>query len=174
MAGRGVFEFTKCSLPLIQAQIQVRISTDVNPLLDTAGDYFRFVTEFFEIISRSGTHIYHSAIQLAPRSSIVRKLYNEHIHSPMLKIVTGVPDLWDSCTASVVVTGVATCAVWSPCGRLIAVLLEHSGSHRIEVRDSNTLEVVSILQPPTGVHRAFSGRLAFSPDERLLAHYNCG
>ena len=158
----------------MQAQIQVRISTDVNPLLDTAGDYFRFVTEFFEIISRSGMHIYHSAIQLAPRSSIVRKLYNEHIHSPMLKIVTGVPDLWDSCTASVDVTGEASRAVWSPCGRLIAFLLRRLAPHQVEVRDSNTLEVVSILQPPTGDYDTNSGRLAFSPDERLLAYGNCG
>ena len=157
----------------MQAQIQVQISTDVNPLLDTAGDYFRFVTEFFEIISRSGTHIYHSAIQLAPRSSIIRKLYNEHVDSLMLKVVTGVPELWDSCTASVEVPGAAAGVVWSPCGRLIAVLLEHWVSHRVEVRDSNTLEVVSILQPPTGNYDAYSGSLTFSPDERLLAYGHC-
>ena len=157
----------------MQAQIQVQISTDVNPLLDTAGDYLRFVTEFFEVISKSGTHIYHSAIQLAPRSSIVQKLYNQHIHSPMLKIVTGVPDLWDSCTASVGVAGYLYEAIWSPCGRFIAVLVQGFPLDQVEVRDSNTLEVVSILQPPTGYLRGYSGSLAFSPDERLLAYGHC-
>ena len=154
----------------MQTQSQVQISADVNPLLDTIADYLRFVTEFFEVISRSGTHIYHTAIQLAPRSSIVRKLYNEHIHSPMLKIVTGVPDLWDSCTASVGITG-AGGAVWSPCGRFIAVPPGLSFQSPVEVRNSITLEVVSILQFPTGHYLAYFGSPVFSPDGRLLV---CG
>ena len=145
--------------------------TDVNPLLDAAADYLRFVTDFFEVISQSGSHIYHSAMQLAPRSSIVRKLYNQHIPSPVWKIVTGVPDLWDSCTASVGAATEVVHANWSPCGRFITVP-QSFPLNRIEVRDSNTLEVVSALQPPAGDYYIYSGSLrAFSPDGCLLA---CG
>ena len=155
-----------------QAESQVQVSTDVDPLLDTTRDCLRFVTEFFEVISQSGTHIYRSAIQLAPRSSIVRKLYSHHIHSPLMpKIVTGVPDLWDSCTASIGVTGAAKRAVWSSCGRFVAVLLECNAQDRVEVRDSITLEVVSVLQPPSDHLPSRFTEPAFSPDGRLLA---CG
>ena len=155
----------------MQTQSQVQVSADVNPLLDTAGDYLRFVTEFFEVISQSGTHIYHSAIQLAPRSSIVRKLYNQHIHSPMLKIVTGVPDLWDSCTASIGATTGVDHACWSPCGQFIAIRLGRIPLDSVEVRDSNTLEVISILHPPRDCSRGCPKSLAFSSDGCLLA---CG
>ncbi|KAF9649802.1 hypothetical protein BDM02DRAFT_3094169, partial [Thelephora ganbajun] len=44
-------------------------------LLDTARDYSQFVRTFFEPISVSATHIYHSALELSPFSSIVRKRY---------------------------------------------------------------------------------------------------
>ena len=157
-------------LPM-QAESQVQASVDVNLLLNATGDYLRFVTEFFEIISQSGTHIYHSAIQLAPRSSIVRKLYNEHIHSPMLKIVTGVPDLWDSCTASVGARSSFRDADWSPCGRFIAVCRDYLPNEvgKIEVRDSDTLEMVSVLQPPPGKYYGHFRLPAFSSDGRLLA-----
>jgi hypothetical protein len=40
-------------------------------LLDTAKDCFRFVIKFFEPINVSATHIYHSALELTPLSSIV-------------------------------------------------------------------------------------------------------
>ncbi|KAF9649447.1 hypothetical protein BDM02DRAFT_3268766 [Thelephora ganbajun] len=40
-------------------------------LLDTVGDYSHFVRMFFEPISVSATHIYHSALELSPLLSIV-------------------------------------------------------------------------------------------------------
>ncbi|KAF9646351.1 hypothetical protein BDM02DRAFT_3061612, partial [Thelephora ganbajun] len=46
-----------------------------SPTLDLVDDCFRFVMRFFEIISTSCPHIYHSALPLCPRKSIVRSLY---------------------------------------------------------------------------------------------------
>jgi len=150
---------------------QVQPSVDSGRLLDTATDCLRFVTEFFEVISQSGSHIYHSAIQLAPHSSIVRKLYNKLLNSPVLTVVSGILASWDSCTASAgSATGVDH-VDWSPCGRLIAVRLGRISLDVVEVRDSNTLEVVSVLNPPSGCLRGCPRSLAFSPDGRLLA---CG
>ena len=151
-------------LALTRSQIQVSI--DVDPLLDIAADCLQFVTEFFEVISLSGSHIYHSALLLAPSSSMVRKLYGKMIRSPVSKIVTGIPTSWDSCTASAGATtsGVGH-AVWSPCGQFVAVGLRIA----IEIRDSNTLERLSNLNPPGGLIKSIPHSLAFSPNGRLLA-----
>ena len=40
-------------------------------LLKVARDYFDFVTKFFEVINVSATHIYHSALEPSPLSSII-------------------------------------------------------------------------------------------------------
>ena len=136
---------------------------DVNSLLKTATDCLRFVTEFFEVISQSAPHIYHSALLLTPQSSIVRELYGQKISSPVRRVVTGVPTSWDSCTAS---TGVETkdChAIWSPCGEFIAA----SAVDGIEIRDPNTLERLSVLRL-YNTHGTVKS-LAFSPSGHLLA-----
>ena len=58
-----------------------------SPTLDLAEDCFRFVTGYFEIISASSPHIYHSALVAAPKDSIVRKLYESHspFHSSRMR-----------------------------------------------------------------------------------------
>ena len=144
-------------------QSQIEVSVDGTPLLDTATDCLRFVTEFFEVISQSAPHIYHSALQLVPQSSIIRKLYSQHIGSPMARVVTGIPASWDSCTASAGVNAEDDCAVWSPCGKFIAV----GSVGGVEIRDSNTLERLSVLRlHETGI---IVNSLAFSPNGCLLA-----
>ena len=146
---------------LIQGQIQTSIN--IGTLLDTTTDCLRFVTEFFEVISQSGPHIYHSALQLAPRSSRIWKLYKKHIYSPLARVVTGIPDSWDSCTANAAVETGDCDAVWSPCGKFIAVPFVGG----IQIRDSNTLEGLSILRFFSEHYHAKS--LAFSPNGCLLA-----
>ena len=68
---------------------------DVTSLLNTATDCLYFVTSFFEVISQSAPHIYHSALLLAPQSSIIQKLYGQETHSMVKRIVTGAPSSWD-------------------------------------------------------------------------------
>lgn len=143
---------------------QIRASVGGETPLDTAIDCLRFVTEFFEIISQSAPHIYHSALQLVPRSSIFSELYGQQIHSPIPRVVTGIPTLWDSCTASARITSQVRHVIWSPCGQFVVAGLESI----IEVRDSNTLERLYTLKPPHGAASP-SRSLAFSPDGRLLA-----
>jgi len=150
-------------------QIQIRTFVDVNPLLDTVIDCSRFVTTFFEIISQSGPHIYHSALQLASPSSMVRRLYTPQIHSPMPRVVTGVTALEDSCTANIRTSFDFLMAIWSPCGRFIAVFTRCPKVNIIEVRDSDTLEVISTLKPVTGCITGQDKSISFSPDGRLLA-----
>ena len=142
---------------------QIKVHMDVNSLLNTTADCLRFVTEFFEVISQSAPHIYHSALFLAPRSSGVRRMYNQQIHSPVRRVVTGIPVSWDSCTASVGVETKDCHAVWSPHGEFIAV----TAVGGIEVRDPNTLERLSVLRLYNTDGTVKS--LAFSPNGCLLA-----
>ena len=146
-------------------QNQIKASTDINYLLDTIADCLRFVTEFFEVIGQSGSHLYHSALLLAPRSSIVRKLYGQMVRSPVAGVVSGIPTSWDSCTASARTAFVVRCAIWSPCGQFIAVSLGFA----VEIRDWNTLEKLSTLKPPHRLTRFAPHSLSFSSDGRLLA-----
>ena len=147
-------------------QIQIHKPADVSAVLSTAADCLRFVTEFFEVISQSAPHIYHSALLLAPQLSIIRKLYSQQICSPRARVVTGIPDSWDSCTASTGVSTESCCATWSPCGKFVAV----SSGGGVEILDSNTLERLSVLRFNV-VMAWFIQSLVFSPDGCLLACY---
>ena len=64
-------------------------------LLDTARDCFHFVTTFFEPISLSAAHVYHSAPELCPLSFVVRRLYYHRRRITSPRLVAGIPDLWD-------------------------------------------------------------------------------
>ena len=85
-------------------------------LLEIARDCFQFVTKFFEVINVSATHIYHSALELCPMSSIFRKLYyHQHIvHSP--KVAVGTPESWAQSIAIYGKDHYNGLCTWSPCG----------------------------------------------------------
>jgi len=168
MAERGASGFVACLRGLsILTQSQIQVSIDINPIFKTAIDFLRFVTMFFEVISQSGPHIYHSALQLASPSSMIRELYTHQGYSPMSKVVNGIAALEDSCMASVKMENFR--GVWSPCGRFIATYSTHHRVGTVDVRDSNTLEVVSTLKPPVGYSEWWNRPVAFSPDGHLLA-----
>ena len=141
-----------------------QVSINVDHLLNTAADCLRFVTGFFEVLSQSAPHIYHSALVLTPQLSAVRKLYSQQICS-VARVVLGLPASWDSCTASTKPATKVHHAVWSPCGQFIAAGVGVT----IEVQDSNTFERVSVLKPPASLIGITSKFLAFSPDGYLLA-----
>jgi len=151
--------------PLILTKSQIQVPIDINLVLSTVDDCLHFVTEFFEVISQSAPHIYHSALLLAPKTSIVQKLYGQQLCSPAARVVTGIRDSWDSCSASHRGITNITYAAWSPCGKFIAVCFED----RIGIQDSTTLERVSDLKLPTGHMKATPQTLAFSPDGYILA-----
>jgi len=135
---------------------------NVNTLLDTATDCLRFVTEFFEVISQSAPHIYHSALQFTPKLSIVWRLYSKHMHSQAARVVTGIPTSWDSCTASAGVAAGVPCAAWSPCGQSIVAAFGNT----VQVQDSTILQRTSIFTPPSQLSQGtcHPALLTFSPD----------
>jgi len=134
-----------------------------SPTLDLANDCSRFVTVYFEVISASAPHIYHSALVVAPQKSIVRKLYGSHAH-PFVRVVRGAPMSWDENTAATSPFEIEL-VVWSPCNRFIAIIFQDSMT--VDVLDSATLQRLQTLEFPEGIsgmHRA----LIFSPDSRIL------
>ena len=132
-----------------------------NQLLDTARDYFRFVTNFFEVIDLSATHIYHSALELSPLSSIVRKFYYHQRPHPSPRVVSGTPDFWYPSIAISIKQTYFLSSAWSPCAQSVAVGTEGA----VEIRDSLTLELISTLQ----AIKKFRGGLVYSPDGKSLA-----
>jgi len=117
------------------------------------------VTQFFEVISASATHIYHSALELSPLSSIVRRLY----HYPSLKLVAGLVESWQPGIAIPNKNHSYISCGWSPCSQFITAQTQKV----VEVRDPLTLELLSTLQP-TKHNPHLTGPLAYSPSGHSL------
>ena len=132
-------------------------------LLDTARDYFHFATTFFELIDISAAHIYHSALELSPLSSTVRKFYYHRRSHPLPRVVFGIPDSWDPMAISTKHSHYLS-STWSPCGQFVAAVAEEA----VEIRDALTLELLSTLQSTRAATR-FRHGVAYSPDGRSLA-----
>ena len=132
-------------------------------LLNTARDYFHFVTKFFEPISVSATHIYHSALELSPLSSIVRRLYYQQRYASSPRVIVGNQDSWDQQLVTSCKYDRSLCT-WSPCGRFIAV----GDRDGVEIRDSLSFELLSTLMP-TRPGRGLIGQLSYSMDGRSVA-----
>ncbi|KAF9642638.1 WD40 repeat-like protein [Thelephora ganbajun] len=136
---------------------------EVSPTLDLVIDCLRFVMGFFGIISTSCPHIYHSALPLCPRNSIVRSLYEPHAR-PLARVVHGLPNSWESSIAAMGFPSWIHAAVWSPCSRFIAI----SRGDAVEIMDAVTLERVTTHNPPLDYA---ARQLVFSPNTRLLTWY---
>ena len=138
------------------------------PTIDLVNDCFRFVTGFFSIISASPPHIYHSALLLSPKMSIVRKLYESHAH-PLTRIVSGLPSFWEQSIASVGFPSSIETAVWSPCSRFIAIAwMEFGCRAAVELLDAVTLGRLNTFPVD---EESLTRHLSFSPGARLLTWF---
>ena len=140
-----------------------------SPTLDLANDCFCFTTGYFEVISASSQHIYHSALVVTPRNSIVRKLYESHTH-PLTRIVCGAPTSWEASTAATARPSTLRLVVWSPCDRFIAITRD--GAETVDILDSATLQRLQTLELPQDVPGGLDA-LVFSPDSHILTCTCC-
>ena len=138
-----------------------------SPTLDLTNDCFRFVTGSFEVISLSAPHIYHSALPLSPKTSIVQKLYGPQA-KPLARVVQGLPDSWDPSIANTKLPENIYTVVWSPCSRFIAIAQGQSG--KIVILDAVTLEQLHTMQSQNLEIDDWSN-LVYSPDGHLLTSY---
>ena len=137
------------------------------PILDLANDCFQFVTGYFEVISVSVPHIYHSALLLSPKTSIVRRLYESQVN-PLARVVQGVPNSWDHCIANTRYPSNIRAITWSPCSRFIAISWDNSCD--VVILDAVTLKPLHTMHPE---HQWIAwDNLVFSPDSHLLAGYS--
>jgi len=132
-------------------------------LLNTVRDYFQFVTNFFEVINVSATHIYHSALELSPLSSVIRRFYYYQRPHPSPRVVVGIPDLWDPSTAVSTKHSYHLSSTWSPCGQFVAVV----GEGAVEIWDAITIKLLSTFQSTKATR--FRHGLTYSPDGHSLA-----
>ena len=137
-------------------------------MFDLIDDLYRFATGYFEIISVSSPHIYHSALTAAPQKSVVRNLYESHAHL-FTRVVHGVPMSWDASIAAMACPSILTGIAWSPCDRFIAIT-RYDG-RTVDVLDSATLQQLQTLESPQGMPTYFRA-LVFSPDSRILTCSN--
>ena len=135
-------------------------------LLDTARDCFRFVTTFFEPINVSAVHIYHSALELSPLSSIVRRLYYHRRHTPFPRVVTGTQGSWGQSSTTHFGGDFdrSRSFAWSPCGQFVTT--NYRGA--VVIRDPLISEPLATLRLIKPISQPFFG-LAYSPDGRSLA-----
>ena len=119
------------------------------------------MTRFFEPISVSAVHIYHSALELSPLSSIVRRLYYCQCHTSSPRVVIGTPDAWNE-SMHISSTSNYESYTWSPCGQFIAAQTQGD----IEIRDSLSSELLSTLMSPNAY---LTHGLAYSLDGHSLA-----
>ena len=122
------------------------------------------MTKFFEPIKASATHIYHSALELCPISSVIRKLYYDRCDriTRCPRVVIGTPDSWDPTRSFSCKDDYKSCA-WSPCGQFIATRAKNT----VEIRNHLTFELFTVLQPPNDTPPLI-GSPAYSPNERSL------
>ena len=136
-------------------------------ILDLTNDCFQFVSEFFEVIIISAPHIYHSALLLSPKTSLVWRLYEPQVN-PLARVVQGVPTSWDHCFSGTRYPGVICAIAWSPCSRFIAIAWDKSCD--VVILDAVTLKSLHTMHPQ---HQWVSwDKLVFSPDSYLLAGYS--
>ena len=132
-----------------------------SPTLDLIRDCIQFVIAFFEVISTSAPHIFHSALPLSPQMSIIREMYNQHA-APFVRVVQGTPFSWEPAVATTHLDNFEGEAVWSPCNRFIAVVKRES----VEVLDAVTLSRLNIFGRCPDVLGVLLG---FSSDGRRLS-----
>ena len=127
--------------------------------LNLAKDYSRFVHTLFDLISTSAPHVYHSALPLSPKTSMVREMYTKY-KRPSVRVVHGLPTSWEPAIATVYDKAGLYAVAWSPCNKIIAVAKPGA----VEIRDAVTLSPVGAFKSPCSkpLH------LSFSPDSRSL------
>ena len=125
---------------------------------------------FFEVINTSAPHIYHSALPLSPRTSIVHNRYKQCAR-PLTRVVWGAPASWEQGIVTTYGDGPMAAVAWSPCSRFIAI-----ATHRcrmVQLLDAATLWLLDVFRPPNDQPSAFPS-LSFSPNSRSVTLYARG
>ena len=138
-------------------------------ILDLITDCFHFVTGHFDVISASSPHIYHSALILAPKESIVWKQYKSHA-KPFVRVVQGAPKSWEKSAATTTRSSHIYVAAWSPCSKFIAITWGYA--IKVDILDPVTLQKLQTLRDESGADTSRKV-LIFSPNGYVLTLSGC-
>jgi len=97
----------------------------------------------------------------------VQTLYGPQAN-PLARVLQGVPASWDPSIASTRFPGFVDTAVWSPCGRFIAIA--QRSSNEVAILDAVTLEQLYTTSPASQL--SYSVDLVFSPDGCFLTGHS--
>ena len=95
---------------------------------------------------------------------MVQRLYQSYVQ-PFVRVVQGVPTLWDSNAASRTRRITVNLTAWSPCNKFIAIHLFTLA--RVDILDPVTLQRLQSLEYPQD-KSWYPAALVFSPDSRIL------
>ena len=113
----------------------------------------------------SAPHIYHSALPLSPKLSIVHRLYKQYAH-PFVRIVQGLPAVWEPVAATLHCKSYCPKTRWSPCNKFVALAKPEAAA--IEILDAVTLQQLNTLKLPEFGSQMFT----FSPDGQFLTAFS--
>ena len=119
---------------------------------------------FFDVICMSAPHIYHSALPLSPKMSIVHRLYEKYAN-PFVRVVQGLSTVWEPVAATVYCELPDNEIGWSPCNKFIALSKEGG----IGILDAVTLRELSTLKHSVDF---WCWDIVFSPDSHFLTSFN--
>ena len=119
---------------------------------------------FFDVICMSAPHIYHSALPLSPKMSIVYGLYKQYAH-PFLRVVQGLPAMWEPVAAILYCNHYCSHIRWSPCNKFVA----HNRAEAVEILDAVTLQQLNTLKLPEDFDCEM---FIFSPDSQFLTGFS--
>ncbi|KAH7926348.1 WD40 repeat-like protein [Leucogyrophana mollusca] len=94
--------------------------------MDVLSDAERLVLMFFDPISQSALHIYHTALPFTPQSTTLRKL-SQRDSTEAIQVRIGLEDKWDACTRTISVGSSVSSVAFSADGRLIASASDEEG-----------------------------------------------
>ena len=130
-------------------------------LVELFYDAERFVLEFFDPISLSALHIYHSALPFVPSSTRLRRTY-AHELTGVLTVISGLPESWGTCFRVISTTSPVRSLSFSPDKTYIA-----SGTDKDGVQLWNV--ATGLLFATLGGGGNLSCSVVFSTDGKRIA-----
>ncbi|EIW78261.1 TolB C-terminal domain-containing protein [Coniophora puteana RWD-64-598 SS2] len=119
----------------------------------------KLILEFFDCISVSALHVYHSALPFVPTTTRLRAVYGLALQAANVEVEEGLDTEWDFCHRTIECLRAKAVSV-SPDGEWAAVASEQG----VLIWDMTTgLLITTVSQTPV------CKTLAFSPDGRFLA-----
>ena len=119
---------------------------------------------FFDVICMSAPHIYHSALPLSPKMSIVYGLYKQYAH-PFVRVVQGLPAVWEPVAATLHSKSYCPKTRWSPCNKFVALAKPRA----VEILDAATLQQLNTLKLPVDF---YCQMVIFSPNSHFLTGFS--